>query len=94
VVHGSVVAGEGDEARVLTQAVLELGSDLAAPVLEPLWRVVDYLVALRDSELAGGIGGRRAPAGSFPALAEEHRDALPCHTEAVRDLFHRHALGV
>ena len=35
VVNGSVLAREGDEARALAQAVLELGSDVAPPVLEP-----------------------------------------------------------
>ena len=35
VVDASVLAGEGDEARALAQAVLELGSDLPPPVLEP-----------------------------------------------------------
>ena len=36
----------------------------------------------------------QAGPASFPGLAQEHRDALPRDTEAVRDLFHRQALGV
>jgi len=35
VVHGFVLAGEGDEARAFAQTVLELGADLPPPVLEP-----------------------------------------------------------
>src|SRR4051794_11956932 len=42
----SVVARERDEARGLSQAVLELGSDLPPPVLEPLGRVREYLLDL------------------------------------------------
>jgi hypothetical protein len=43
-----------------------------------------------------GRGGyvQAGPAGSFPGLAQERRDALPRDTEALRDLFHRQALGV
>src|SRR4051794_7095819 len=48
VVHASVVTREGDEARALTQPVLELGSALPPPVLEPLRRVVDDALDLRD----------------------------------------------
>ena len=47
-VHASVLACERDEARVLAQAVLELGSDLPPPVLEPLGGVVDHLRDLGD----------------------------------------------
>src|SRR4051794_21549753 len=39
VVDASVLAREGDEAGGLAQAVLELRSDLPAPVLEPPGRV-------------------------------------------------------
>ena len=35
VVDGAVLACEGDPARVLAQPVLEVGSDLARPLLEP-----------------------------------------------------------
>ena|SRR5688572_20855281 len=46
VVDGPVVACEGDEARRLAQAILELGSDLAPPILQPLGWVGDDLLYL------------------------------------------------
>src|SRR5258708_37455839 len=49
VVHGAVVTREGDPARVLTEAVLELGPDLARPLLELGRRVVDQRLALGTS---------------------------------------------
>src|ERR1700737_1488874 len=43
VVHGPVLACEGNPARVLAQTVLKLSPGLARPLLEPLRRVVDHL---------------------------------------------------
>src|SRR3989440_10501830 len=57
VVHASVLAREGDEARALAQAVLELSSDLPPPVLEPLGWVIDHPLDLGDLlRLLGGEG--------------------------------------
>src|SRR5438105_11254173 len=46
VVDPPVLTCEGDEARALAQAVLELGSDLPPPVLEPLGGVIEHLLDL------------------------------------------------
>src|SRR5205807_4927792 len=59
VVHGSVLAREGDEARCLPEAVLELGADLPPPVLEPPWRVLDHLHELGN--LARAFRRQRQP---------------------------------
>src|ERR671921_216461 len=48
VVDRPVFAREGDEARVLAQAILELGSDLPAPVLEPPGWAREHLLELGD----------------------------------------------
>src|SRR5262245_41524084 len=48
VVHGAVLAREGDPARVLAQPVLEPRADLARPLLEPSRRVVDQALELGD----------------------------------------------
>src|ERR1700674_1059537 len=48
VVHGAVLAGEGDPARVLAQTVLQLSPDLMRPLLKRVGRVVDHLLDLGD----------------------------------------------
>ena len=46
VVNGPVLAREGDPARGLAEAVLQLGPDLPRPLHKPVRRVVDHLLHL------------------------------------------------
>src|SRR6266545_1079644 len=77
VVDGPVLAREGDPARALTQPVLELGPDLACPLLEPVGRLVDHLLDLgnlrrlllgqRKTEVEGEVGVVGGDVGELPA---------------------------
>ena len=76
-VDGPVLAGERDPARALAQTVFELGPDLLRPFLEPLGRILDYLLHLgdplrplfrhRQAEVPGEVGLVSGDVGELPA---------------------------
>ena len=84
VVDGAVLAREGDEARALAQAVLELGPDLPPPVLEPLGGIVDHPLDLGDLLR---LLGREREAEVERELRRIGRDVgeLPAHPLLVGD---------
>src|SRR5205085_1211478 len=84
VVHASVIAREGDPARALAQAVLELGSNLAPPPLEPLRRVLDHRLDLGDLFRLLGREGESEVEGELHPVRRNVRE-LPSHSPLVGD---------
>src|SRR5215213_3830174 len=84
VVDTPVFAREGDEARVLAQAVLELGSDLPPPVLEPRGRVDDQLPDLGALLRLVGREGKPEVEGKLRPIGRDVGE-LPTHPLLVFD---------
>jgi hypothetical protein len=82
VVDGAVLAREGDPARVFAQPVLELGSDLGGPVLEPAGRVADQLGELGNL-LRLLLSQREAEVEREAGVAGRDVTELPAHPPLV-----------